>query len=223
MANNEKAEIVGENKFLGCWYQNVSSFLLLSPIFMLIFQLFLGMLRFGFFESMIVGYLLIFSATVLLPAGIIFRCIGEPYFRIVDARWELRGSSPKKVFKKQIRAPYGLFILFEIVGGAVILLPMVLSYFERGFWRWDGFTFSLNLGLGLVLFGGMLLPLLYIYAKWLKNKAIQTAAWRYICYGCGYDLRGNLEAKNCPECGRLIERERLDDLKASGVMGDINI
>ncbi|QDU34113.1 hypothetical protein KS4_21750 [Poriferisphaera corsica] len=220
MARKSKAECVGESRFLGTWYQNISSLLILSPFLAIIIQILLSMLGFGIGFYFATGWVLLFCVLVFMPAGILFRCLAQPYFRITDKRWQLKGESPEKVFKWPIRGPYWLFSLLEFTG-ICFFAPLLYTKLYWSQWEWDENLWLMGFGGGVMLVGFMIFPLLFMYSRWLHKKAKETATWRHICYGCGYDLRGNLEAENCPECGHEIERERMDKLKAAGVEQEI--
>ena len=68
-------------------------------------------------------------------------------------------------------------------------------------WPW-----SVLIGLGLPAAAG------FILWRWEKRRLARTGEGGPACDKCGYLLIG-LESKRCPECGRAVERDSIEDLE----------
>lgn len=60
---------------------------------------------------------------------------------------------------------------------------------------------------GCVIFALLVTTLLYGASRLLDRMGRRLAPG--MCLRCGYDLRGNIAARTCPECGKPLTRREL--------------
>ncbi|MFN7020194.1 MAG: hypothetical protein ACK4WH_02550 [Phycisphaerales bacterium] len=89
-----------------------------------------------------------------------------------------------------------------ILGTAMctLIIPMRMGW--KGFPPWIG-------GVGVALCIAVLIGL--ALRVWLFTKKIE-ASDGFLCLNCHYDLHGLPDSGDCPECGEMYERDRLERL-----------
>ena len=197
MENNISFERVKPRKWR--WYVTgpmfvALSIITLSVVYANLFVRFVDPMKTdAFFRNI---FLVCFTSVVICLGYVIFIA---PWHASNDERLEI-SKRPSQVVKRQTRK---IFLLpwFMMVAGALIgTFP---------FWnRFVGISYYVQTApifykVGTVAFGSGLVicGLLWPYSWWLGKRFERLFAKRGMCLECGYDLRGNIEAAHCPECG----------------------
>ena len=194
--------------FLGAWYSNVGTLLLVSPFFLIPMLYIIGIIMFLFYEIFTVDQLwyylwfVVGLSSFIFLFGVFFKLFLAPYFAVTDPVWYTRCNKPIDFFRKYLFVPYFFNIslaaiaVFCTVFLALAIRDMGVINYER---KVIGF-----INLVLLVCSVLLLPFVNRYTRWLKMKAIRTVANCQLCFECGYDLQGNPEGTHCPECGAKV-------------------
>jgi hypothetical protein len=128
-----------------------------------------------------------------------------PEFRFVRSREELRaikkafGKRPKNNLRRIVYGVLYLAVMVGLCGLMAVLLPVL------GAPRWS--ITPLVMLAGAVMGATATVFLLYRpYVKFLREYL--QAQGVPVCLKCGYDLRGQVEAR-CPECGTAFDARLL--------------
>ena len=147
-----------------------------------------------------------------------YLCFISPIHASNDERLSISGK-PRGIMKRQTRRIFWLPWFVMVAGGLIGTFPFWnrfagISYYVQEapiFYQIGGWVF----GSGLVVYL-LLLP----YAWWLGKRFERLFAKRGVCLGCGYDMRGNIEAEDCPECGAM---NRIADVLGMGGEGNVEL
>lgn len=88
--------------------------------------------------------------------------------------------------------------LISVTGFSVGLALPVHDWLHTGNWLWGALERWAMAGLALAGAAS-------VWSYWLqratKRRLLATLGRRQLCFTCGYDLRGSMKVKGCPECG----------------------
>lgn len=116
------------------------------------------------------------------------------WFGMIWTRWECRRCGRCLCFDETSNLRRGIY-LGICVGIAYFLTNLLL----------DGLTTLTNVGVYLLIYVLLASPVPYLFPS---RVIVDIKADPGFCSTCGYDLRGNLGARTCPECGGPVTRPK---------------
>lgn len=142
------------------------------------------------------------QAAMLLVAGMFWLCWSCPVLDSseLNPRWTCTPRQRLHNLRWIVLTPAFLFLL---IGALAMFSEMVNGLM-------DGYSSDWNQEetIGLIIF--VIGLVMVFWSRWLfqqvKRRLQRATLKRRICYECGYDLRGTMDAgrTSCPECGQSI-------------------
>ncbi|QQE12173.1 hypothetical protein JD969_01465 [Planctomycetota bacterium] len=185
------------------WYLWVPGVCVISPIFPLVgfvlAQIFIVDLHLVTYDWLVELLSYCFGLSLILVVlGLVFLICISSIFASTDERLPTK-VTPIATAKGYAYAPFsiGLFLLgFGLVAlGFAAYMKFWTKSLPMDVWH------SAKIGLITSGIGSFISVVMWPYAKWLMKRFRRMYRKKMVCFECGYDLRGNADAVNCPECG----------------------